>query len=109
MMLHLAALGGHYKQLNAGRFSKTRNTIYGDTDSLMINTNILEYDDVFSIGRKIMRKINNRYKKVEFDGDIDGVFRYLLLLQKKNMLRLQCRNCQTVRYSWHKNIKVSIL
>lgn len=30
--------------------------IYGDTDSLMINTNILEYDDVFSIGRKV-RKI----------------------------------------------------
>ncbi|XP_014473388.1 PREDICTED: DNA polymerase alpha catalytic subunit [Dinoponera quadriceps] len=55
--------------------------IYGDTDSLMINTNILEYDDVFSIGKKIMREVNNRYKKVELD--IDGVFRYLLLLQKK--------------------------
>ncbi|KAL0122747.1 hypothetical protein PUN28_007448 [Cardiocondyla obscurior] len=55
--------------------------IYGDTDSLMINTNILEYDDVFTIGRKIMREVNNRYKKVELD--IDGVFRYLLLLQKK--------------------------
>ncbi|XP_011864570.1 PREDICTED: DNA polymerase alpha catalytic subunit [Vollenhovia emeryi] len=55
--------------------------IYGDTDSLMINTNILEYDDVFLIGRKIMREVNNRYKKVELD--IDGVFRYLLLLQKK--------------------------
>ncbi|KAG5343557.1 DPOLA polymerase, partial [Acromyrmex charruanus] len=55
--------------------------IYGDTDSLMINTNILEYDDVFLIGKKIMREVNNRYKKVELD--IDGVFRYLLLLQKK--------------------------
>ncbi|EZA47768.1 DNA polymerase alpha catalytic subunit, partial [Ooceraea biroi] len=55
--------------------------IYGDTDSLMINTNILEHDEVFSIGRKIMREVNNRYKKVELD--IDGVFRYLLLLQKK--------------------------
>lgn len=29
--------------------------IYGDTDSLMINTNILEYDDVFSIGRKVWK------------------------------------------------------
>lgn len=28
-----------------------------------------------------MREVNNRYKKVELD--IDGVFRYLLLLQKK--------------------------
>ncbi|EFN85393.1 DNA polymerase alpha catalytic subunit [Harpegnathos saltator] len=30
---------------------------------------------------EIMREVNNRYKKVELD--IDGVFRYLLLLQKK--------------------------
>lgn len=28
-----------------------------------------------------MKEVNNRYKKVELD--IDGVFRYLLLLQKK--------------------------
>ncbi|KAL6264283.1 hypothetical protein P5V15_004376 [Pogonomyrmex californicus] len=103
MMLHLAALGGHYKQV----FSKTRNTIYGDTDSLMINTNILEYDDVFSIGRKIMRKVNNRYKKVEFDGDIDGVFRYLLLLQKKRYAAVTMSKLPNDTVG--KNIKVSIL
>ncbi|KAK2584167.1 hypothetical protein KPH14_006597 [Odynerus spinipes] len=55
--------------------------IYGDTDSIMIKTNILDYDEVFSIGRKIKQEVNKLYKKVELD--IDGVFRYLLLLQKK--------------------------
>lgn len=33
--------------------------IYGDTDSLMINTNILEYDDVFSIGRKVRKTLHH--------------------------------------------------
>ncbi|XP_011505270.1 PREDICTED: DNA polymerase alpha catalytic subunit [Ceratosolen solmsi marchali] len=55
--------------------------IYGDTDSIMINTNILEYDQVFNIGREIKKEVNKTYKKVELD--IDGVFKYLLLLQKK--------------------------
>ncbi|KAF7403413.1 hypothetical protein HZH68_006207 [Vespula germanica] len=55
--------------------------IYGDTDSIMIKTNILDYDEVFSIGKKIKQEVNKLYKKVELD--IDGVFRYLLLLQKK--------------------------
>lgn len=27
--------------------------IYGDTDSIMIKTNILDYDEVFSIGKKV--------------------------------------------------------
>lgn len=55
--------------------------IYGDTDSLMINTNITEFDQVFQIGSKIKQEINKLYKQVELD--IDGVFKYLLLLKKK--------------------------
>ncbi|XP_066584216.1 DNA polymerase alpha catalytic subunit [Prorops nasuta] len=55
--------------------------IYGDTDSIMINTNIHDYDEVFSVGKKIKHEVNKLYKKVELD--IDGVFKYLLLLQKK--------------------------
>ncbi|XP_076636493.1 DNA polymerase alpha catalytic subunit isoform X2 [Colletes latitarsis] len=55
--------------------------IYGDTDSIMINTNLLEYEEVFSVGKKIKQEVNKLYKRVELD--IDGVFRYLLLLQKK--------------------------
>ncbi|RZC38424.1 DNA polymerase alpha catalytic subunit, partial [Asbolus verrucosus] len=55
--------------------------IYGDTDSLMINTNIIDYDQVFQIGSKIKQEINKLYRQIELD--IDGVFKYLLLLKKK--------------------------
>ncbi|XP_053601752.1 DNA polymerase alpha catalytic subunit [Plodia interpunctella] len=55
--------------------------VYGDTDSLMINTNCLDYDSVFKIGNDLKREINKKYKQIELD--IDGVFRYLLLLKKK--------------------------
>ncbi|KRT80764.1 hypothetical protein AMK59_5005, partial [Oryctes borbonicus] len=55
--------------------------IYGDTDSIMINTNCLDYDQVFKIGNKIKQEINKLYRQVELD--IDGVFKYLLLLKKK--------------------------
>ncbi|KAF2880378.1 hypothetical protein ILUMI_25794 [Ignelater luminosus] len=57
------------------------NVIYGDTDSIMINTNCLEYDEVMKIGIKIKQEVNKLYKQVELD--IDGVFKYLLLLKKK--------------------------
>lgn len=55
--------------------------IYGDTDSIMINTNSLDYEQVFKIGNKIKQEVNKLYKQVELD--VDGVFRYLLLLKKK--------------------------
>ncbi|XP_037963933.2 DNA polymerase alpha catalytic subunit [Plutella xylostella] len=55
--------------------------VYGDTDSLMINTNCLDYDSVFKIGNDLKREINKKYRQIELD--IDGVFRYLLLLKKK--------------------------
>ncbi|XP_063224036.1 DNA polymerase alpha catalytic subunit isoform X2 [Bacillus rossius redtenbacheri] len=55
--------------------------IYGDTDSLMINTNCVDYDQVFKIGHKIKTEVNRMYRQVELD--IDGVFKYMLLLKKK--------------------------
>lgn len=33
--------------------------VYGDTDSIMINTNILEYDQVFKIGNKVINFLLN--------------------------------------------------
>ncbi|GMI02114.1 hypothetical protein TrST_g14239 [Triparma strigata] len=58
--------------------------IYGDTDSIMINTNISEvekFDAVFSLGEKVKREVNKLYKTLELE--IDGVFRSMLLLKKK--------------------------
>ncbi|KAK4336832.1 hypothetical protein RND71_043652 [Anisodus tanguticus] len=55
--------------------------IYGDTDSIMINTNSSNFDDARSIGFKLQAEINKQYKLLEIG--IDGVFRSILLLKKK--------------------------
>ncbi|KAI9820246.1 MAG: DNA-directed DNA polymerase alpha catalytic subunit pol1 [Pycnora praestabilis] len=55
--------------------------IYGDTDSVMINTNADNVEDAFRVGKEFRRAVNNRYKLLEID--IDNVFRRLLLHAKK--------------------------
>ncbi|EFX79893.1 hypothetical protein DAPPUDRAFT_304346 [Daphnia pulex] len=55
--------------------------IYGDTDSLMIDSNSVDYDQVMKVGLKIKQEVNKLYKHLELD--IDGVFQRLLLLKKK--------------------------
>lgn len=60
--------------------------IYGDTDSIMINTNSLDYDQVMAIGAKIRNEINRQYKHIEIG--IDGVFKCMLLLKKKKYAAL---------------------
>ncbi|CAL8118832.1 unnamed protein product [Orchesella dallaii] len=60
--------------------------IYGDTDSLMINSNSQEIQKVYQIGNKIKSEINRQYKLLELE--IDGIFRFLLLLKKKKYAAL---------------------
>ncbi|CAH1398889.1 unnamed protein product [Nezara viridula] len=55
--------------------------IYGDTDSIMINTRTKDYEQVHQVGKKLKFEVNKCYKQVELD--IDGVFKYMLLLKKK--------------------------
>ncbi|XP_015788269.1 DNA polymerase alpha catalytic subunit [Tetranychus urticae] len=55
--------------------------IYGDTDSIMINTSCSDYDEVMKTGRKIQAEINKIYRLLEIG--IDGVYRPMLLLKKK--------------------------
>ena len=76
--------------------------IYGDTDSIMINTNSTDMDTVFKLGNKVQKhvkytklcmyllcfcmmqvkqEVNKLYKLLEID--IDGVFKSMLLLKKK--------------------------
>eukprot|EP00554_Chaetoceros_debilis_P005310 CAMPEP_0194075076 /NCGR_PEP_ID=MMETSP0149-20130528/2112_1 /TAXON_ID=122233 /ORGANISM="Chaetoceros debilis, Strain MM31A-1" /LENGTH=1588 /DNA_ID=CAMNT_0038755433 /DNA_START=89 /DNA_END=4855 /DNA_ORIENTATION=- len=60
--------------------------IYGDTDSVMINTRISGKDisklkDVYQLGNTVKKEVNKLYRKLELE--IDGVFRSMLLLKKK--------------------------
>ncbi|ELW48287.1 DNA polymerase alpha catalytic subunit [Tupaia chinensis] len=60
--------------------------IYGDTDSIMINTNSTDLEEVFKLGNKVKNEVNKLYKLLEID--IDGVFKSLLLLKKKKYAAL---------------------
>ena len=53
--------------------------VYGDTDSIMINTNKRDFDESMEMGRKIKTTINKHFKLLEID--IDGLFKSLLLLK----------------------------
>jgi DNA polymerase alpha subunit A len=60
---------------------KALRVIYGDTDSVMINTNVDNIQDALKLGKEFKRDVNNSYKLLEID--IDNVFRRILLHAKK--------------------------
>jgi DNA polymerase alpha subunit A len=58
--------------------------IYGDTDSIMINTCLSSERDlpqVRQLGERVKKEVNKQYKTLELE--IDGIFRSMLLLKKK--------------------------
>ncbi len=60
--------------------------IYGDTDSIMVNTNSTDIEQVLKLGNKVKAEVNKLYKLLEID--IDGVFKSMLLLKKKKYAAL---------------------
>ena len=54
--------------------------IYGDTDSIMINTDSTSLEEVMKLGGEVKRQVNKRYRMLEIE--IDG-FKCMLLLKKK--------------------------
>lgn len=66
--------------------SQNLQVIYGDTDSVMINTNVDNYLDALKIGNEFKRNVNERYRLLEID--IDNVFQRLLLHAKKKYAAL---------------------
>ncbi|KAF3930760.1 hypothetical protein ABW20_dc0100396 [Dactylellina cionopaga] len=60
--------------------------IYGDTDSVMINTNVDNYANAIKIGNDFKKAVNERYRLLEID--IDNVFQRLLLHSKKKYAAL---------------------
>ncbi|RMD41830.1 hypothetical protein DV735_g3270, partial [Chaetothyriales sp. CBS 134920] len=55
--------------------------IYGDTDSVMVNTNVDNITDALKVGKEVKKAVNEKYRLLEID--IDNVFRRLLLHAKK--------------------------
>ncbi|KIY66839.1 hypothetical protein CYLTODRAFT_437277 [Cylindrobasidium torrendii FP15055 ss-10] len=55
--------------------------VYGDTDSVFVNSNVTELADAMKIANEFKKKVNECYRLLEID--LDGVFQRLLLLQKK--------------------------
>ena len=55
--------------------------IYGDTDSIMINSNSIDFEEVLKLGKEIKAEVNKLFKLLELD--VDGLYRYMLLLKKK--------------------------
>ena len=68
--------------------SLSMDVIYGDTDSIMISTHTNDYTKVREMGLDLKKKINKTFNELEID--IDGIFKSLLLLQKKKYAALVC-------------------
>ncbi|KAF7289426.1 DNA polymerase [Mycena chlorophos] len=61
--------------------------VYGDTDSVFVNTNVTELDQAMKISSTFKRAVNEQYRLLEID--LDGIFKRLLLLQKKKYAALK--------------------
>ena len=60
--------------------------IYGDTDSIMINTRCQDLEQTKKIGNQVKKEVNALYTELEIE--IDGVFKTMLLLKKKKYAAL---------------------
>ena len=69
------------------------NVVYGDTDSIMINTGTSQLQEALLMGKKLKDEVNQLYKCLEIE--IDGVFKSLLLLKKKKYAALNVTNWGT--------------
>lgn len=76
--------------------------IYGDTDSIMVNTNTTDLLAALAIGEKIRQEVNKHYRLLELD--TDGVYAAMLLLAKKKYAALSVIN----PVQWAAAAKISI-
>ncbi|GMS97926.1 hypothetical protein PENTCL1PPCAC_20101, partial [Pristionchus entomophagus] len=60
--------------------------IYGDTDSIMVNTGDLNMERAAKIAKEITKMVNERHRKIELEHE--GTFRRMLLLKKKKYAAL---------------------
>ena len=76
------------KEIAEGRLGFS--VIYGDTDSIMINTGTNKSAEAIEMGKKLKAEVNVLYKCLEIE--IDGIFKSMLLLKKKKYAALVVEN-----------------
>ncbi|KAF8316797.1 DNA polymerase alpha catalytic subunit [Clavulina sp. PMI_390] len=72
--------------------SMNLDVVYGDTDSVFVNSNETDLDKALKIAQQFKKLVNSRYKLLEID--LDGVFERLLLLQKKKYAAMKVDDAQ---------------
>lgn len=55
--------------------------IYGDTDSIMIDSNTRNLEEAERLAQRVKAEVNKLYRLLEID--VDGIFKSMLLLKKK--------------------------
>jgi len=61
--------------------------VYGDTDSVFVNTKTQDYRQAMQAAQQIKASVNKKYKRLEIE--IDAVFGRLMLLKKKKYAALK--------------------
>ncbi|CAB3373058.1 Hypothetical predicted protein [Cloeon dipterum] len=77
--------------------------VYGDTDSIMINTRSTSFDEVQKLGFKVKAEVNKMYRQLELD--VDGIFKYLLLLKKKKYAALTIARLPDGKFKTEQELK----
>lgn len=75
--------------------------VYGDTDSVFVNTKTGEYNQAMQVAQQIKASVNKRYKKLEID--VDAVFGRLVLYKKKKYAALKIIDGE--KKAWEREFK----
>jgi DNA polymerase alpha subunit A len=67
--------------------------VYGDTDSIFVNTRSKMIDEVKRLGNALRKEVNKRYRLLEIE--IDAIFLRLLLLKKKKYAAIKLEPSRT--------------
>ena len=75
------------KTVELSRDEFNAEVIYGDTDSIFVNTGLDDIASVKRMGTELKREVNKRYHTLEIE--IDAIYRKMLLLKKKKYAALK--------------------
>jgi len=73
--------------INIVKHELVLDVVYGDTDSVFVNSKTKDFAAAMQVAEQIKRSVNKKYKRLEIE--IDGVFGKLLLLKKKKYAGLK--------------------